>query len=337
MAAAGWDRGVSLPSSDEVVVVIVNFDSGDLLRQCLAAVARQTYPSFRVVVVDNASMDDSLDGIEAACPTVEIVRLPENAGFAGGCNAGIEAAGECKWIACLNPDAFPEPDWLASLMAATERYPACASFGSKLVMAEDPARLDGTGDVYHVSGLAWRRDYGRLAERGVTESDEIFAPCAAAALYRRDALIDVGGFDTSYFCYFEDVDLGFRLRLQGYCSRYVPESRALHMGSAITGFRSDFSIYHGHRNMVWAYFKNMPAPLLWLYLPQHLLANVLTIARYAGTGQAGVILKSKWHALKALPRVLRARKEAQSKRRVRVREIWRHMSRGLLAPYWKKG
>jgi len=337
MADAGWDRGVSLPSSDEVVVVIVNFDSGGLLRLCLAAVAQQTYPAFRVIVVDNDSMDDSLDGIHEAYPDVQIVHMPENVGFAGGCNAGIEAAGTCKWIACLNPDAFPEPGWLAGLMVAAGRYPDCAAFGSQLVMAEDPSLLDGTGDVYHVSGLAWRRDYGRPIKRGVGEGDEIFAPCAAAALYRHDALADVGGFDTSYFCYFEDVDLGFRLRLRGYRSRYAPESRALHVGSAITGFRSDFSVYHGHRNMVWTYFKNMPMPLLWLYLPQHILANVLTILRYSLRGQAGAILKAKWHALKALPAVLRARKETQAKRRVSARDVWRYMNRGLLAPYWKKG
>lgn len=328
---------MSLPSSDDVVVVIVNFDSGDLLRQCLAAVARQTYTAFRVVVVDNASLDNSLDGIQGLCPGLQVLRLAENTGFAGGCNAGIAAAGDCKWIACLNPDAFPDPDWLANLMVATERYPGCASFGSKLIMAGDPARLDGTGDVYHVSGLAWRRDYGKPVEQGVGEGDEIFAPCAAAALYRRDALADVGGFDTSYFCYFEDVDLGFRLRLRGYCSRYVPESRALHMGSAITGFRSDFSIYHGHRNMVWAYFKNMPTSLLWLYLPQHILVNLLTVLRYIGKGQAGAILKSKWHALKAMPKVLRARRETQANRKVSARDILRYMNKGLLAPYWKRG
>lgn len=331
------ELGESLPSPDEVVVVIVNFDSGDLLRRCLAALARQTHSSFRVVVVDNASTDGSLKGAQEAYPAVEVVRQSENLGFAGGCNAGIEAAGPCKWIACLNPDAFPESGWLAALIAAANRYPGYAAFGSKLIMAEAPSRLDGTGDVYHVSGLAWRRDHGRLAEQGEPEGGEIFAPCAAAALYRRDALIEVGGFDDRYFCYLEDVDLGFRLRLRGYRSRYVPESRVLHVGSAITGFRSDFSIYHGHRNMVWAYFKNMPTPLLWLYLPQHILANVLTILRYSLRGQAGVILKAKWHALKALPAVLRARKETQATRKVNAREVLRHMNRGLLAPYWKKG
>lgn len=216
----------------EVAVIVVNFDSGGLLRQCLAAVARQTYPSFRVIVVDNASMDGSLAGIQESYPAVQIVRLPENVGFAGGGNVGIAAADDCKWVAFLNPDAFPEPGWLAGLMAATERYPDCASFGSKLIMAEDPSRLDGTGDVYHVSGLAWRRDYGRPIKQSIDGGDEIFAPSAAAALYRRDALAEVGGFDTSYFCYFEDVDLGFRLRLQGCRSRYASGSRALHVGSA---------------------------------------------------------------------------------------------------------
>lgn len=318
-------------------VIIVNYNGGELLLRCLASLALQSYQAFRTIVVDNASTDGSLDGIRSASSDVQIVRLSENMGFAAGCNAGIEAAGDCEWIACLNPDAFPEPDWLATLMAAAGRYPDYVALGSKLIMAEDPSRLDGTGDVYHVSGLVWRRDHGRLAGQGEPEGGEIFAPCAAAALYRRDALIEVGGFDARYFCYLEDVDLGFRLRLRGYRSRYVPESRALHMGSAITGLRSDFSIYHGHRNMVWTYFKNMPTLLLWLYLPQHILANVLTVLRYSLRGQAKVILKAKWHALKTLPTIWRMRSEVQATRKVTTREIWRCMDRGLLAPYWKRG
>jgi len=96
---------------------------------------------------------------------------------------------------------------------------------------------------------------------------ETFSPCAAAALYRASALREAGPFDADYFCYSEDVDLGFRLRLLGYTCWYAPDSVAHHVGSAITGGRSDFTMYHGVRNGIWTYVKDMPGVLAWLCLP----------------------------------------------------------------------
>jgi GT2 family glycosyltransferase len=154
-------------------------------------------------------------------------------------------------------------------------------------------------------------------------------------MYSTDLLREVGGFDENYFCYAEDVDLGFRLRLAGYRCLYVPDAVAYHMGSAITGRRSDFTVYHGHRNLVWTYFKNMPWLLFWLYLPQHILLNLITLGWFSLRGQAKVIFKAKWDALKGLPQVLRERKKVQSKRRISAWELRRVMAKGLFRPYFR--
>jgi GT2 family glycosyltransferase len=317
----------------KIAVVIVNYNGGILLERCLSALTGQAYGSFRTIVVDNASSDGSADGIETHHPEVRVIRLPRNIGFAASNNAGIKAAEGSDWIACLNPDAFPEPDWLAQFVRAAERTPEKAFFGCRMLQAEDPQRLDGTGDIYHVSGLAWRRDHRAPVAQGVQEAGEIFAPCAAAALYPRDALLEVGGFDESYFCYFEDIDLAFRLRLRGYRCWYVPEAVVHHMGSAITGRRSDFSLYQGHRNLVWTFFKDMPGPLLWLYLPQHLLLNLVTILVFAFRGKTRVILSAKWDAIRQLGRIFRERKAVQSSRRTGIADLRRAMTTGFLAPY----
>ena len=112
-----------------------------------------------------------------------------------------------------------------------------------------------------MSGWAWQRGHGQRIGRvdDPEAAEEVFAPCAAAALYQRDAFQEVGGFDESYFCYFEDIDLGFRLRLAGHRCLYVPQAVALHLGAATAGRESDFAVYHAHRNLVWTYVKNMPA------------------------------------------------------------------------------
>ena len=317
----------------KIAVIVVNWNAGDWLRRCLDSIAAQERRPDRVLVVDNASTDGSLEAALRFHPRVEALRLDANVGFAAANNRAIAACADCDLVALLNPDAFAAPAWLARLEAAAERHPEHASFASQIRLASDDRLLDGAGDVYHVSGLAWRAGHGMPAPASDAPR-EVFAPCAAAALYRRGALEDTGGFDETYFCYLEDVDLGFRLRLRGHRSLYVPEALVHHVGSGTTGRGSDFSTYHGHRNLVWTFVKDMPAPLLALYLPQHLLLSLASVAWFAAKGRGRVILRAKWDALRGLKAALAGRKRAQSGRRVSLRDLRRAMAHGWLTPYF---
>ena len=311
-----------------VVVVIVNANAGSLLAQTLTALAAQTRAPDRTMVVDNASRDGSADGLEERFTDIEVVRLEENLGFAGANNLAVQEASDCEWIALLNPDAFPEPEWLEQVLAAAEERPDYSFFANRMVMAADPGRLDATGDLVHVSGIAWPRDHGTPSS-SARPGDEVFSASAAAALYRRDAFVGVGGFDERFFCYFEDVDLGFRLRLAGHRCWYVPTAVVSHVGASTSGRESDFFLYHTHRNVVWTYVKNMPSPLFWLYLPQHVLFNVLVLIAYTRLGRARLVLRAKGDALRGLPAVLRERRVVQGQRVASSRELRALMARGL--------
>jgi GT2 family glycosyltransferase len=309
-------------------VVVVDFNAGDLVGRCLSAIEAQTVRPKSVMVIDNASAAETWRYVGDGELPIEMVRLPWNCGFAAGTNRGIALAAEAEWIALLNPDAFPEPEWLERLLVTAERHPECAFFASRQLMADDPGRVDGTGDEYAVTGLAWRRQHGERAMGGRLEPEEVFGPCAAAALYRRDALAAVGGLDETFFCYFEDVDLAFRLRLAGHRCLYVPDAVVHHVGSASSGRKSDFAVYHGHRNLVWTFVKNMPAPLLALYWLHHLVLNLVSLVWFTLRGQGSAIWRAKWDALRGLPRVLRQRREVQARRRVGAWELRRLMVKG---------
>lgn len=319
-------------SHPRIAVVVVNWNAGDWLRRCLESLANQERRPDRVIVVDNASADGSLDAALRLFPRVEAIRLDRNVGFAAANNVALRAAGDCDLVALLNPDAFAAPSWLARLAAAAGENPGHAAFASQIRIDADARLLDGAGDVYHVSGLVWRAGHGAPAPAS-DATREVFSPCAAAALYRRDALLDIGGFDERYFCYLEDVDVGFRLRLRGHRCLYVPDAVAHHVGSGTTGKGGDFSTYHGHRNLVWTFFKDMPAALLVRYLPQHLLLNLASVAWFAAHGRGRVILRAKWHALRGLPAVLAARRDAQAGRRVAARDLAGAMTHGWRTPY----
>ncbi len=331
---AGPDGRAAI-SGDDVAVIIVNYNAAAFLPRCLDALSQQTVAPGTVLVVDNGSEDGSAQAVCRRYPAVQLHELGVNAGFAAANNAGIARVPEARWVALLNPDAFPAPTWLETLLTAARVHSEFVCFGCRMLDAGDPALLDGAGDTYHSSGLAWRNGHGAAADALSEQDAEIFAPCAAAALYRRDALLGVGGFDESFFCYFEDIDLGFRMRLAGYRCLYVGAALVHHVGSGVSGRNSDFAVYHGHRNLVWTFVKDMPAPLLWYYLPQHLLINVVALGYYSARGQAGVIWRAKRDAVRGLPAALRQRPRIQRARRVTAAAIRAQMARGLGTLYGK--
>jgi GT2 family glycosyltransferase len=319
-------------SAPLVSVVVVNWNGAANLPRCLDALAAQTRRDFELLVVDNASSDGSTDGLEARYPEARVIRLELNTGYAVANNLAARAA-RGKWLALVNNDAFLDPHWLEAMVAAAEARPEFSFFASRLLQASDPSRLDGAGDVYHISGLAWRRAHGQPAASVALEQEEVFSPCGAAALYLRQVFLAAGGFDEDYFAYVEDLDLGFRLRLMGHRCLYVPAAMAQHVGSASQGLRSDFSTYYGLRNMVWTYVKNMPGRDFWLYLPAHLLANLAFMAYHPFTGLGRITWLAKWHAIKGLPTALRKRRDLQRNRSVPPSAIDAVLDRAWLSPY----
>lgn len=315
-----------------VSVVIVNFNGGILLDRCLSHLARQTVKADRVFVVDNASTDGSIDTLESRFPELILMRMNANLGFAAGNNVAISKA-DTDWVVLLNPDAFAEPDWLERLLAAAEANPEVAAFGCRQMQHGNPELLDGIGDGYLISGQVYRRGYGRKMAAPDLVSREVFAPCAAAAMYRRDVLIECGGFDEDYFCYVEDVDLGFRLRLNGHRTVYVPDAVVHHVGSATTGGQhSDFATYHGHRNLLWTFVKNVPGLLFWILLPLHLLLTLSSIVWFCMSGRGPVILRAKRDAVRGLPAMWKKRRQLQRGRRAGIAAIWRQMDKRITPP-----
>lgn len=315
-------------SDCDVSVIVVNWNGGELLSKCIASIAAQSFAPKKVFLVDNNSTDNSLSALPEL-KQLKIIKLDANYGFAVANN---RALAECstKYVALLNPDALAEPAWLENLVRAAEADPTTAIFGSLQMMLHETGVIDGLGDIYHLSGLSWRRGYGRKFISSDAFQESIFSACACAALYRTEAMQGVGGFDEDYFCYFEDVDLGFRLRLAGHKATLVPGAVVLHSGSASTGGkRGDFSIYHAHRNLVWTFFKNMPSYLFWILLPVHLALNFVAVFYFIAKGKGPIILKSKWHAVLGLPKMLRKRRLIQQGRLAAVSAIWISLYKSL--------
>ena len=302
-------------------VIVVNHNAGSLLQDCADALAAQTLADFEAVIVDNASLDGSIEALSLPDDRFRVVLARANLGFAAANNL---AASDCgtDWIITLNPDAEPRKDWLEQLRRASVRYPDATMFGSTQIDARRQDRVDGFGDVYSIFGTAWRGASGQLMTTLPDGDRDVFGPCAAAALYAREAFLAAGGFDESFFCYLEDVDLGFRLRLRGERCVQVRRAEVLHVGSAIAGADSDFFIFHSQRNRLWLMAKNVPSPLIWLVILLQVAVVPLVLLRRGIAGWRPA-LKGLLAGLRGLPGALRQRRQVQSGRVRSNRDIAR--------------
>ncbi len=297
----------------QLSVIIVNYNSGDRLQRCLDCLAAQTVPLKDVIIFDNASTDDSLAIARAHPSQPQVIANAENIGFAAA-NNGAAAFATGNWLAFLNPDAYPEADWAEQLLAGVARYPDAAAFGSTQIDAGDPTRLDGVGDAYHIAGIPYRARHGWSADQ-VPGDYECFAPCAAAAAFNKHAFLALGGFEERFFCYCEDVDLAYRLRLSGGRVVQLSRARVLHEGSGVTGKRSAFTVYHGHRNRIWMYVRNTPAALLAISAPAFLAANTYLIFRFMISGDLIPYLRALRDGCAGAPAFWRERKGVLRDRR----------------------
>jgi len=293
-------------------IIIVCYESGDWIKACLEGLSAQTEQDFETIIVDNNSTDDSLAQIESVenLP-VRIIHSDENLGFSGGCNLGAQNA-LSEWLIFLNPDTVTRPDWLSEIVAGHSRYPNTSVFACAQYELGGDSTLDGVGDAYFGFGIPWRGGFGHPVS-ALPNDGECFSPCGASAVIRKDLFDRAGGFDERFFCYCEDVDLGFRLRLMGERCVFLSKAAVDHKGSGISGRKSDFTIYHGTRNRLWTYFKNMPFGMLLLTVPGHILITAYLLFRSRSNG----LFKPTWHGIKdgikGLPSIWKSRRSYKTR------------------------
>ena len=318
-----------MTSGPDTSIVIVTWNGLAYLDACLSAVASQQGVDAETILVDNGSTDGSVDYVRRHFPSVRIVALGENRGFAGGNNAGVrEARG--RFVALLNNDTVPDSTWLRALRAGIDEDAGYALTTSRIVYMHDPDVIDSAGDGLLRWGGAFKRHHGAPAAMA-SVSGEVFGVCGAACLMPKAVFDELGGFDEEFFASHEDVDLSYRARLRGYRCRYVADAIVRHHGSATLGRVSPSAVFHGQRNLEWVYLKNTPAPILLRTLPGHLIYIAAAAAHFARIGRGGPFVRGKLAALAGLPRMLRKRAFVQRTRRVGATAIWPLLERRWLS------
>jgi GT2 family glycosyltransferase len=327
-------------------IIIANWNGLKYLENCFKSLAGQTYQNFEIVFVDNGSNDGSVEFIKLNYPETKIIRLEKNTGFANGCNIGIQKALEeenIKYIMILNNDTKLDERCVEALVGCAKVHPKASSIQPKVLNFFERERIDCAGILLSIDGVATNRGFGEKDGEGYDREEEIFGANGTASLFTRSALegaqMSPGEyFDNSFFAYYEDVDLAWRLRLAGYEAFFCPKARLFHVHSATAGKISGFKAFYLNRNRFFALIKNYPlcrllfvlfvfTPIRYIFL---LFRVIMKKGRkneeFAGQKKSAVakeILRAWGSVLTNLPDLFKKRLVVQKSKKVRRKEICR--------------
>ncbi len=298
-----------------MAVVIPNWNGADMLAACIDSLLAQTHLP-HIIVVDNGSKDNSF-AVLAKYPTIEVITLPTNLGFAGGVNVGIRAAlknPDFEYVTLFNNDAVADPKWLEELVRYYSKRPGAGIVTSKMLLA-DKKHLDGTGDFLTSWLLPFPRGRDEVDENQYSEG-EVTSASGGASLYTRKVLERVGLFDEDFFAYYEDVDISLRAQLAGFKIYYNPKAIVYHSQGSTSSKIKGFTTYHTLKNGPLLWIKDVPRAFLWRSLPRYYLAYGLFFVRALTRGQFAPAFKGVLMSLFLTPQKLRERRKIMRERLV---------------------
>ncbi|MFW9803591.1 MAG: glycosyltransferase family 2 protein [Candidatus Thorarchaeota archaeon] len=319
-----------------VTIIVLNYNGRGMLQWCLPSILKTDYPNYELLLVDNASSDDSVEFVRKRYPSIRIIVNEENLGFAEGNNRGIRLA-RGKYIALLNNDVLVEPEWLIELVRIAEQKTQVGALAPKIMAlkvdtANQPVQktrlIYNTASCQDIVGFAYSRGDAHIDRGQYDDVEEVLAACGICMVSRK-ALRTVGFFDSTFFFSHEDIDLSWRMRLAGFKVYYVPTSIIHHRwGTRGKTLRMFNALYHEERNRLTTLMKLYSGFSLAIQLPRYFVLKVIQVAYLLIMNQpfARTVLSAIFASIKGLRRTLSQRMMVKSFRRVPDKEVTRFMT-----------
>lgn len=301
-----------------VSIIIVNWNGINLLKDCLDSIYCQAFTDFEVILVDNDSKDDSVKFIKSNYPKIIVIPLTENTGFTGGNIAGFSVA-TGRFIVLLNNDAVLTKSWLEVMVAALADD--TVGFCSSKIIIAGTDMVDSVGDTFTTAFSGTKMGEYEL-HNNFNERRFVPGACAAAVIYKKAMLEQIGFLDEDFFFNHEDTDLNLRAWLSGWRCLFVPEAVVYHKVSASVGELSDKGVYYFSRNNVWVWVKNVPSNLIISNFMQRIIYELSSFAFFCIVkGKWRAFLRGKIDAIVKLPAMLQKRKHIQQNIKLSNSEI----------------
>jgi len=305
-----------------ISIVIPSWNGLHLLETCLPGVLEQMNSEIELIVVDNGSVDGTVEWLAREYPSVICISLPENRGFSGAVNAGITKAGR-RDVILLNNDTTACDGWLQALVDAADKYPEFQIFTSRVLVADSPHLVDTIGDGFTIAGFGYKIGWLQLDSDVTNQTFEPFSASGCALYISRNVFDEIGLFDEDFFAFGEDLDFSFRARLAGFQILFVPDARILHSVRATAA--GEKTLFWYHRNLIWLLVKNLPWQLLVLYSPHIIFHLFLVSVRSIFRGWFSIYIRSLAAAARGLPLMFEKRRRIQKTRKIKLSELRRKL------------
>lgn len=322
-------------SQFSVSVVILNWNGKEFLRECLESLKKQNVSDNEIIVVDNGSTDGSVSWLKECCPEVIIIENRENLGFAKGNNSGFKVA-KGKFILVLNNDTVLEVKFIEELLKVAESEERIGMVAPKILNYNNHHMIDSAGIKIYLDGMSRGRRRGEKDYGKFEMPEEILLPSACSALYKREMIEEVGGFDEDFFSYCEDTDFGLHARLLGWKAMFAPKALVYHRYSSTAGRYSPLKAYLVERNHIWVAIKNFPFILL-MFLPiftlcRYILSVLGVIFKRGAVGKfcsekkgkrelLGILFKANFDAIRKISLFLSKRRKIRMSRKIKDRDF----------------
>ncbi len=298
-----------------VSIIIPNWNGKQLLKKCLPSLTKQSFRDFEVIVVDNGSMDGSVEYVTTVFPDFKVITLDKNYGFAKAVNIGIKES-KSKYLFLLNNDTEVEENCLSCLVAAAKQHQDCGFIAARVRNFYHRERIDSAGDIIDAVGHAYNLGMGEKDGPKFSKPGYVFMVTAGGGLFKREVFNKAGLFDEDFNTYMEDVDLCFRAQLQGFKGWYQPKAIIYHIHKATSSRIKPMMEYWQFRNMTQMIIKDFPKGLFlsnfnWLKI---ILVNINTIFWMITQGYFWQGIGADWYILTHLPTLLKKRAQIQSKK-----------------------
>jgi GT2 family glycosyltransferase len=320
-------------------VLVLNYNGERFLDDCFSSLlAQQLDGEFEAVLVDNGSADGSVAHVRLHFPSVRVLELGANLGFSIANNRAI-ASSRAPYCVVLNNDTRVRPGWLQGLVEVADAHPDAGAVTSKILFMDPPATIQNAGSMLLTDGSGADRGFQEPDTGQFEATEEVFGACGASMLLRREMLDDVGGFDETFFAYYEDTDLSWRMRLRGWRIFYSPRSVVDHAHSATNIEWSPFFTFHVDRNRLFMILKNGPATMVTTSFARFAIMSLRNAVRAVlgrmirppamlrranlGAGRARIHIKVMLSFARYFPEMLWKRLRIRRRRRVADADIMR--------------
>lgn len=315
-----------------VSIIILNYNSGSWLNDCVESILKTNYQNYEIIVVDNSSSDDSHKLDKEKLEQITLIENNENLGYCEGNNVGINKS-KGDFVVILNPDTLVEPNWLDELISAYSKY-GDGIYQPKILASTDHDLLLSTGNMLQLFGFGFSRGKGEKDTKQY-EKDEQIGYASGTCLFTSSKIIkSLSGFDPFLFAYHDDLDLCWRAYLEGIKSYYVHSSIIYHPIEGYSFKWSPFKFYLMERNRLYCIFTHYSRISMLKMLPSLILVDLAVTSFYVKRGLLLVKIKTSLNIIKNLRHVSKRYSEIQKTRKISDKEIIQIFLDTIDVPPW---